>query len=68
LETRERLAYGVFVERHYRIAIVLLIASVEQRIQRQRIVVGCGDVLFDECAQHASFDGSQVHRKISCSS
>jgi hypothetical protein len=50
------LADGGFVEIHDGIAIRFLIASVEEGVQRKRIVFGSGDFFFDEAAQDAAFD------------
>jgi hypothetical protein len=48
-------ADGFFVKTRYRLAIVLLIAGIDQSIQRKRIVVGRGDVFFDQRSEHAGF-------------
>src|SRR4030095_3297954 len=55
LQTGERIPHGIFLQRHDRLAIVLLVASVYERIQRQRIVVGSRDVLLDERAKNSRF-------------
>jgi len=51
----QRLLDFRFGERHYRIAIVLLIARRCQRIQRQRIIFRRRDLLFDERTKDADF-------------
>ena len=50
------LADGVFVQMHDGIAVVFLVAGIDQRVQGQRIVVGSGDVLFDQRTENASLD------------
>ena len=50
---RERIddvLHARLIERHHRIAVAFLIAGVGERIQRQRILVGRRDLLFDEAA------------------
>ena len=47
LKRTERVADGTFVQRHHRIAVIFLIAGVDQCIERQRIVVGSGDVFLN---------------------
>lgn len=46
-----------FVEVHHGIAVGFLIGSVLERVQGERIVVGCGDFLFDQAAEDAGLDG-----------
>ena len=60
LERAKRFADRIFVERHYRIAIVFLIAGIHQRIERERVVVGGGDVLLDERTEDANFDFTKL--------
>ena len=57
----ESVANRGFVERHHRVAIVFLIAGVDQRVERERVVVGRGDVFFDQGAEYASFDFGEEH-------
>ena len=45
-----------FLERHDGIAIGLLVARVGQRVDRERIVLGCGHFLFDQGTDDAGFD------------
>ena len=62
----QRLADGVFVKRHDGLAIRLLIAGIQQGIDGERIVFRCGDFLFNEAAEDASFGGGQLiaHREM----
>jgi len=55
LERAKRGADGVFIERHYGLAIRFLIAGVDERVERKRIVFGRGDFFFDERAEYAGF-------------
>ena len=55
-ERGERVADRLLVQLHHGFSIRLLIASIDERIQRERIVVGGGDVLFDESTEDAGFD------------
>jgi len=59
LQCRKGLADHAFVEGHDWIAIVLLVAGVDQGIQGKRIVVRGGDVFFDQRAEDARFDFSE---------
>ena len=49
-ETVQGLAYFDFVEGHDRLAIVFLVAGVDQRVQRERVILGGGDFFLDEGA------------------
>ena len=53
------LAHVVLVQIHHRLAVRALIACVDQRIQRERIVVGRGDFFFDKRAQNAGLGGGE---------
>ena len=53
------LLHGAFVEIQYRVAIRLLIACVDQRIERQGVLVRRRNRLFDEAADHAGFQGTE---------
>ena len=64
LQRTERLADGFFIEAHHRIAIIFLIAGVNQGVERERIVVGRGDVFFDQRAEDAGFDFGEDHRLV----
>ena len=59
LQRAEGLAHGLVVEVHHWMAIVFLIAGVDQGVERKRIVVGRGDVFFDQGAENAGFDFGQ---------
>jgi DNA-binding response OmpR family regulator len=59
LKRVECAADNALVQSDHWIAIVLLVAGIDEGVQRQRIVVRSGDVLFDERSQDASFDGGQ---------
>ena len=56
LQSAECIAHRSLVQRHHRVAIVLLIAGIHQRVQRQRIVIRRRDVFFDQRAQYARLD------------
>ena len=56
VQRMQGLADGGFVEGHDRIAIRFLIASVDQGVQRERVVFGSGSFLFDEGPQDPAFD------------
>ena len=64
LQRAESLAHGFFVKGHHRVAIVFLIAGVDQGVERERIVVGRGDIFFDQGAEDASFDFGEIHGAI----
>lgn len=55
----ERLANGSLVEFHHRVTIGFLVRSVEQRVQRKRIVFGRGDLFFDERTKNTGFNGRE---------
>ena len=61
LQRGERVADGGFVEGHHRVAIIFLVAGVDQSVERERVVVGSGDVFFDEGAEDAGFDFGEDH-------
>jgi hypothetical protein len=58
-ETVQREANRILIELHEGVSIVLLIAGVDQGIEREGIVLGGGGFLFDEGAQHPGFYGSE---------
>jgi hypothetical protein len=62
----EGLAEGGLVEGHDRFAVGFLVASVEEGIERERVVFGSGDFFFDQGAEEAGFDGSEdeVHGEM----
>ncbi len=55
----QRLAHIIFIEIHHRLAVRALIARVDQRVQRERVVVRRGYFFFDKCAQDAGFGGGE---------
>ncbi len=66
LQGGECIADGISVERHYGVAIIFLIAGIHEGVEGQRIVIGRGDVFFDERAENANFDiGEGVH-EVDC--
>ena len=44
----------------HRLAVRLLVARVDQRVQRKRIIVRRGDLFFQESAEHTRFRGIQL--------
>ena len=63
-----RIGGAIIIKGHDRIAIVLLIASIDQRIKRQRILLGGGHFFFDQHTQHAALVGGQAQHAISVAS
>lgn len=59
LESAQGVANGVFIELHDGVAIRFLIAGIDERVERERIVLGSGDVFFDEGAEGAGFVGGE---------
>jgi len=49
-----------FIQLQHRVAVALLIAGQEQCIQRQRVLLGSRDLLFDQAADHACFKGREL--------
>src|SRR5271166_1830786 len=47
--------HSIFVEMHEWVAVGFLIAGVNQRIERQRIIFRRGDLFFDQRAEHPGF-------------
>jgi len=48
-----------FLQRHHRLAIRFLVARVQQRVERERVILRRGDLFLDKCAeQRASISGS----------
>src|SRR5262249_50678849 len=56
-QVAQRQAHGLFVKVRDRLAIVLLVAGVDERVERERIIIRGGDVLFDQRPQDAGFSG-----------
>ncbi len=55
-ERAESGADRIFVECHERIAIRFLVAGVDERVERKRIVFRSSDFLFDESAEDSGFN------------
>jgi len=55
----DQLLHLGFGERQHRIAVTFLVAGVGQRIDGQRVLIGRGDLLLDQAADHARFGGRQ---------
>jgi len=58
-EQVDRLLHGRVIELQHRVAIALLVAGVHQRVERERILLGRGDFLFDQAGDDAGFEGGQ---------
>ena len=50
-----------FAQLQHRIPVALLIAGIHQRIERQRILIGGRDLLFDQTANDTRFERSQLN-------
>jgi hypothetical protein len=50
-----------FIKGSYGFAIVLLIAGVDQCVERERVVLRGGDFFFDERAEDAGLSGRELH-------
>ena len=61
LQRGEGVANRGFVQRHHWVAIVFLVAGVDQGVEGERVIVGRGDVFFDQGAEDASFDFGEEH-------
>ena len=61
LESVEGLADLLFIEVEDGVAAGALVAGVDERVQRERIVLGRGDLFFDESAEDAELDLVEVH-------
>jgi hypothetical protein len=57
-ETAERVTDLILLEMHHRLTAILLVAGVDKRVKRKRVVLRCGGFLFDERTQNAGFYGS----------
>src|ERR1700686_2721410 len=55
-ERTKSVAYGVLAKGQHRFAIRFLVAGVQERIQRERVVFGRGNFLFNQRAENARFD------------
>src|SRR5262247_1189824 len=54
-QTIERPGHRRVIVRDHRVAVILLVAGVDQRVERHRIVIGRGDLLLDQGAERAQF-------------
>ncbi len=61
LQRAERVTDRVFVQSHHRVAIIFLVAGVDQGVERKRVVIRSGDVLFDQGAENPGFDFGEDH-------
>ena len=60
LQGQKRIAHSILGQAHHRVPIVFLVACVHQRVERKRVVVGSGNVFFDQGTQNASFNIAKV--------
>jgi hypothetical protein len=56
----ENLANGGFIEIHDRVAIRFLVAGVDDGVEGQRVILGSGDLFFEERAEDTRFRGSEM--------
>jgi len=56
VQRMQRLPDGRFVETHCGFAVRFLVASIDEGVQRERVIFGSGDLFFDEGAQDPAFD------------
>jgi hypothetical protein len=65
-ETMEREARLFFVDLHDRLAVVLLIAGVDERVEGERVILRGGGFFFDQRTKDTGFDGSEAkgHRRV----
>src|ERR1022692_4756250 len=45
-QSTQRRLHRIFVVRHHRLTVGFLIARVHQRVERERVILGCGDLFF----------------------
>jgi hypothetical protein len=55
------LANLFFGEIEYRVAAGALVARIDEGVEGERVVFGCGDLFFDEGAEDAELDGVKMH-------
>ena len=60
-EGMQSLADLVFDEIEYRVTAGFLVAGVDESVEGERIVLGSGDLFFDEGAENARLDGVEHH-------
>ena len=58
---RERVANGRLVVVDDRIPVRRLVAREPERVEGERVLVGCRALLLDQAAEHAELDGISVH-------
>ena len=58
-ETVDHEFHGGLIQLHQRLAVALLIACIDEGIERQRILIGRRDLLFDQRANDTGFDRGQ---------
>jgi hypothetical protein len=56
----QRVERFIFGHREDRVAVVLLVAPGDQRVERQRVLLRRRQGLLDEHTEHARFDGGEV--------
>ncbi len=66
LQRGQSVANGIFIESHHRVTIIFLVAGIDQGVERQGIVIGRGDIFFDERAEHTNFDVSERIHEMDC--
>ena len=62
-QTLDRTGHRRLVIAHDRTAVRFLIAGVDEGIERKRIILGRGHVLFDQRTENADFNITQWHRQ-----
>src|SRR6266480_5964856 len=61
LQRIQRFPHRRLIQVHYRVAIRLLVAGIDQRVQRKRVVFRRGGFLLDERSQYPAFHFIQDH-------
>jgi hypothetical protein len=66
VQSVQRLSNRVFIQTHHRLAVVLLIAGVDQSVQGERIVIWGSNVFLHQSAEYAGFYFVQemIHSQI----
>ena len=59
-QSGQRRLYRILVVRDHRLAVGFLVASVHQRVQRERVILGRRDLFFHEGAQHPRLNVVQL--------
>src|SRR5438874_1919919 len=60
----QRAANFMFFQLQCRVTIRFLIAGIGKRIERERVILGRGDLFFDECAENPCFDGRETELHV----